>query len=344
MCVSNNVLIIGVLFLACVGAFVLTGFLRRYALNESILDIPNARSSHSVPTPRGGGVAVVIVTLIGTLLFWSFDFLSSRIVYMIYGAGGMVALVGWLDDHGHVPPRWRLIVHFIAAIWALLWLGGLPSINLPLASLNLGWVGYIVATFYLVWVLNLYNFMDGIDGIAAIEAITVCLGGVLVYFVSLPGTYVWLLPMLLAISVLGFLWWNFPRAKIFMGDAGSGFIGVLLGVFTIQAAWSTPDLLWSWLILLGVFVVDSTVTLLRRLLRGEKIYEAHRSHAYQYAARKYGSHQIVSVSVGVINIIWLLPIAGLVSVDIVEGLYGLIIAYIPLVGLVLWLKAGSEQQ
>jgi Fuc2NAc and GlcNAc transferase len=137
--------------------------------------------------------------------------------------------------------------------------------------------------------LNLYNFMDGIDGIASVEAICACLGASVLYWLSGLDALIWG-PLLLAASVAGFLYWNFPPARIFMGDAGSGFLGIVLGGLSLQAAWVSEPMLWAWLILLGVFIVDATFTLFRRLLRGEKVYEAHRSHAYQFASRRFGKH------------------------------------------------------
>jgi UDP-N-acetylmuramyl pentapeptide phosphotransferase/UDP-N-acetylglucosamine-1-phosphate transferase len=142
-------------------------------------------------------------------------------------------------------------------------------------------------------------------------------------------------------AVLGFLYWNFPPAKIFMGDAGSGFLGFVLGVLSLAAAWQNADLLWVWLILLGVFIVDATFTLVRRLVRGDKVYEAHRSHAYQFASRKVGGHLPVTLSVLAINLLWLTPIAIGVGVLGLNGLLALVIAYAPLIALAVKYKAGE---
>ncbi len=327
-------------------ALMLTAQLRRYALRRSLLDVPNARSSHSLPTPRGGGVAIVIAFLIGLGVAFFVDLgVSAELFYAMLGAGCGVALLGFLDDHGHIAARWRLLGHFAAAIWALFWLGGLPPVVMFGFAVDLGWFGHVLAAVYLVWLLNLYNFMDGIDGIASVEAICVCFGGALLYgllgFAGSTQPTAWVAPVLLAAAVAGFLFWNFPPARIFMGDAGSGFLGITLGVLSLQAAWVAPQLLWSWLILLGVFIVDATFTLLRRLLRGDKVYEAHRSHAYQYASRQYGRHLPVTLVVGGINILWLLPIAFWVGLGGVDGLLGLLIAYVPLLALALKYHAGE---
>jgi len=318
----------------------LTGALRRYALARSLMDIPNDRSSHSVPTPRGGGVAIVLsflaaLPLLVGVLPWS-------VMWALLGAGAWIAMVGFLDDHGHIAARWRLLAHFIGAGWALGWLGGLPPLVIFGYDLELDWLGYALAAFYLVWLLNLYNFMDGIDGIASVEAICVCLSGALLYLLQGEGA-VALVPLLLAVAVAGFLFWNFPPARIFMGDAGSGFLGIALGILSLQAAWVAPQLLWSWLILLGVFIVDATWTLFCRLLRGDKVYEAHRSHAYQQASRLFGRHLPVTLAVGALNLFWLLPIALWVGLGGMDGALGLLVAYLPLMWLAVRFKAGEQE-
>ncbi len=320
-------------------SLLLTWMLRRYALSRSLMDIPNARSSHSVPTPRGGGVAIVLAYLAVLPLVGYQGWLSWPLVVGLMGTGALVAVIGFLDDHGHIAARWRLLAHFVAAAWLLAWLPALPRLALLGTSFDLGLIGYALAAVMLVWLLNLYNFMDGIDGIASVEAITVCVGGALLYaLVGIPMLAT--APLLLGAAVAGFLVWNFPPAKIFMGDAGSGFLGVVLGGLALQAAWVAPQLLWAWLILLGVFVLDATFTLLRRLMRGDKVYEAHRSHAYQYASREYGAHLPVTLAVLAINVLWLLPWACVVALGYIDGLLALLIAYLPLAVLAVRFRAG----
>lgn len=321
-------------------SLLLTAALRRYALARSIIDIPNARSSHSVPTPRGGGVAIVLAFLLALPFLALTELVPVPVLLALGGAGVLVAIVGFMDDHGHIAARWRLLGHFTAAGWALFWLGGLPAFNVFGMTVDLSWAGHVLAAVYLVWMLNLYNFMDGIDGIASIEAMCACLGACLLYWLAGYEGMVWL-PLLLAMAVAGFLFWNFPPARIFMGDAGSGFLGVVLGVLSLQAAWASSQLLWAWLILLGVFIVDATFTLIRRLVRGDKVYEAHRSHAYQFASRQFGRHLPVTLAVGVINLIWLLPVALCVVCLGLDGAVGLIVAYLPLIALAVKFHAGQ---
>ncbi len=324
-------------------SFALTGALRRYALSRSLMDIPNARSSHRVPTPRGGGVAIVASFLLALLWLAASGGVDWALAWAILGGGAGVALLGFLDDHGHIAARWRLLGHFFAALWIVSWLGGLPPLSLFGVDLELGWDGALLALVFLVWMLNLYNFMDGIDGIASVEAICVCASGALLY--ALLGEWQAVaVPALLAAAVTGFLVWNFPLARIFMGDAGSGFLGITLGALSLQAAWVAPQLLWSWAILLGVFVVDATFTLLRRLLCGERVYEAHRSHAYQYASRRYGRHWPVTLGVMALNLGWLLPIALWVGWGGLDGGWGMLLAYAPLLLLAVMFEAGRVER
>lgn len=332
------------LMLAVLGiSLLLTWVLRRYALARSLMDIPNNRSSHSVPTPRGGGVAIVLSFLVASPLLTFFVDVPWPYIWALWGAGALIAVIGFLDDHGHIAARWRLLAHFSASIWALAWLGGLPPVRLLGVDFNLSWIGHFFAVFYLVWMLNLYNFMDGIDGIASVQAVSACLGACVIYWLSGDVSLIWM-PLLLAVAVLGFLYWNFPPARIFMGDAGSGFLGLILGLFSLQAAWTSSRFLWVWLILLGVFIVDSTFTLARRLLRGDKVYEAHRSHAYQFASRQFGRHLPVTLAVMMINVFWLLPIAMCVGLFDLDGSMGMVLAYVPLVLLAIRFHAGELEK
>ncbi|MCQ6258014.1 glycosyltransferase family 4 protein [Pseudomonas sp. Q11] len=333
-------LLLWLMFAVVFMAFFLTWILRRYALSRSLIDVPNARSSHSLPTPRGGGLAIVLSFLVTVTFLAVGGELTWNFACALLGAGAMVAILGFLDDHGHIAARWRLLGHFFAAAWALFWIGGLPTISLANITVSFGWVGHVLAAFYLVWMLNLYNFMDGIDGIASVEAICACFGASLLYWLAGFDTLL-VAPLVLAMAVAGFLYWNFPPARIFMGDAGSGFLGIILGLLSLQAAWFSSKLLWVWLILLGVFIVDASVTLIRRLLRGDKVYEAHRSHAYQFASRQYGQHLPVTLAVAAINLFWLLPLAACVVLWNVDGALVLVVAYVPLVLLAIRFHAGE---
>jgi Fuc2NAc and GlcNAc transferase len=318
----------------------LTWGVRRYALANSVVDIPGSRSSHRVPTPRGGGIAIVICCSLAMAITAMAGWLVPDHLWAFLGAGWLVALIGFVDDHQPVSARWRFLVHLVASIWGVVWLG-MPDVVVLGIQVELGWLWAPLVVIALVWLLNLYNFMDGIDGIAGVEAICVCLAGALFYCL-LGAPYLAVVPAVLALACAGFLFWNLPPARIFMGDAGSGYLGLLLGLLSLQAASFEPRLLWAWLIMLGVFIVDTTTTLLRRLARGERFYLAHRSHAYQYAARLLGSHTPVTAAVFAINLFWLLPLSLWVVCG-GDGLLVLLVAYAPLVALTIKLRAGLAE-
>lgn len=323
-----------------ISSWILTGTVLRYALASHLLDVPNARSSHRVATPRGGGLSIVVLTLLALPLLGSVGAMSWHSVVGLAGSGAIVAAIGFADDHRDVAARWRLVAHFVAAGWLMAWLERAPPISV-LGFQLIGWISVIFALLYLVWVTNLFNFMDGIDGLAGAEAVTVCIGAGVIAVMVFPSGGTWLAPLALGSATLGFLPWNWPPAKIFMGDVGAGFLGTVLAGLSLVASLAEPRLLWSWIILLGVFVVDATVTLLRRVARRERFFEAHRSHAYQHAALKCQSHLPVTVAVAAINLCWLLPIALLVGRGRVDGVVGVLLAYGPLVIGTIVLRAGE---
>ena len=320
-------------------SFLLTFVMRAYALKKNIIDNPNERSSHSIPTPRGGGVAVVISYLLALgLLIYSND-ISVHIGVTVIAAGFIIALLGFLDDHGHINSMLRLAIHFMVAIGVVISLGGFAEVAI-LNGIQLGFFANIIAVLFLVWLLNLYNFMDGINGIASTEVITSTVSMAIIYWV-LNHIVDEKSLILLAACAFGFLLWNFPKAKIFMGDACSGFLGLILGIFALIALKVDIALFCAWLICLGVFIVDATFTLIRRVITGHKMYDAHRSHTYQILSRHFNSHTPVTLAVAAINIFWLLPIAYFAATqNYAYPELGILIAYLPLIILAIKFKAG----
>jgi len=324
-----------------VAAWLLTGLVRRYAVRTQLLDHPNERSSHSVPTPRGGGVGFVVAFLVlATGMAWA-GIIERGLAAAIVGSGLLVAMLGFIDDRRPVPARWRFLGHAVAGVWVLWWLGPLPPVPMFGVNVNLSFAATALSWLMVVWLINVFNFMDGIDGIAGVEAVTVAAGGALLWWLAGQGTG-WIAGAVFAACVAGFLVWNFPPAKIFMGDAGSGFLGLMVALLALWCAQARAELIWSWLILAGCFTVDASTTLVRRALRGERVYEAHRLHAYQYAARRHGGHRPVTLACAAINVLWLLPLAALVALHHIDGLSGLLIAYVPLLGLAFHYKAGDR--
>lgn len=326
---------------------VLTGVIRYYALSRKVLDIPNQRSSHSVPTPRGGGLAIVLAFMLamGMLFFSGYIDLAELAAL---SSCLLVAGIGFCDDHAPVSARWRFLTHVLAALTALFFLQGLPLLLLPTPIdwflsrriVDLAWLGYPLGVLLLVWFLNLFNFMDGTDGIAASESLFVSLA--LSYYVFYLDQGLFGVSISLAAASLGFLLWNWPKARIFMGDVGSGFLGLLLGLLILMAAQQAAVLLYCGLILFGIFIVDATYTLLYRFCSGQKWYDAHCSHTYQHAAKQYG-HLNVLLACWTINLLWLLPISWLVFLHPSYALLGVILAYMPLLYLAYRFKAGYAE-
>ena len=322
-------------------SFVLTHLVRKTAIKRNKFDIPNERSSHQNPTPRGGGVAVVAAFVFGLLALLIRGDIASESFYAIVLPGILVAAIGYLDDLGRVTAaRLRLIGHFVAAVIAVYILDGLPPMPVFAETLDIGLVGNIIAVLFLVWMLNLFNFMDGIDSITGVEALTSCLI-LTIFLINKSETELWQVPALMCAAVIGFLYFNWPPARIFLGDIGSGFIGFTIGTISLVIARSQPLITWAVIILLGVFIVDATVTLIRRLIDKQRISTAHRSHAFQHLANSADRHLKVSLSIAALNIFWLTPIAWLVVDQRILPIIGVVTAYIPLLVLAIYFKAGK---
>ena len=328
---------------AATAAALLTRRYRDYALRKQLLDVPNARSSHAVPTPRGGGVAIVLVVCATLACVGAIDETWRSIAALIILSALGIAVVGYLDDRRGVVASKRFAVHVLGVAVLLfatrdlgpLDLPGVPPV--PAAQ----WLLTLVAV---LWLLNLFNFMDGIDGIAAMEAAFVSLAlGLCTQWG--PGASDALLATCLAIAAasIGFLFYNWPPAQIFMGDAGSGFLGFMLGGLALIAHRESGLDPWVIVILFGIFVTDATVTLLRRVAHGKKWHQAHRSHAYQRLSRRFDSHGSVTLGALAINVIWLLPLSLLATQR--PGYSGVIafVAYAPLVVIAVWAGAGREE-
>ena len=322
--------------------FVLTLLIQKSALKTNRLDIPNERSSHTSPTPRGAGLAVVVAFLLGLVALLVDKSISDDVFLAIALPGLIVAIIGLLDDRGRLTSaKWRLVGHFVCALLAVWLVGGLPELPLANATIDFGLAGDITAVVYLVWMLNLFNFMDGIDLITGVQTVTTSAGVAMLLLASNESDF-WKVFVVITASILGFLFFNLPPAKIFLGDVGSGFIGFITAVISLAIAKDEPLVAWAMIILLGVFVTDATVTLLRRLLSREHVYVAHRTHAYQHLSKKLNRHLPVSLGVGAINLLFLLPIAWLVAESKIIPIFGLLIAYAPLVIVAAFLNAGKK--
>lgn len=320
----------------------LTGLVRRYARRVNLFDVPNQRSSHEVATPTGGGLSIVVVFLGAVIGFYFFGHLPTDVFSSLLVGGVLVAGIGFVDDHKHMPALWRFMTQILAATFAVAVLGGMPEVQLGDTFTDLGFAGDVMALVFTVWLINLYNFMDGIDGIAAVEAVCIVGSALVISSVADSGFITTLFVVFMATAV-GFLVWNWPPAKIFMGDVGSGFVGFVLAMFAVISSSLGILPIWCWLILAGVFVVDSTITLVTRVVNGEEWYSAHNSHAYQQASRRLKGHRPVTLAVLSINLLWLLPLAWFAAARPEFGWWLTMVAWIPLISLSLLLRAGRPE-
>lgn len=339
---TRVLLVIGCLAASGLLSLIITDLVHRYAVRNAILDLPNHRSLHSNPTPRGGGLGIAVVLFASAVAAAALGLVGSEVLIALLG-GLAVAWIGWVDDTREVRPLARALVHFIAAAWAVYWLGGFQSIDVGFKVVQLGWVGSVLAVIGLVWLTNLYNFMDGVDGIAATEAASVAgAGGLLLLGAGQTGLAI--VALGICGASLGFLLRNWSPAAIFMGDVASGLLGFAFGVIAIASEHGGALPLLAWFVLLGVFIADSTFTLVRRAIRGEKLYAAHRTHAYQRLVQSGWSHGKISVAVAILNIVLavavfvlafrrdllmqLVAIAGVLLL----GIYGVVERRAPLAG------------
>jgi Fuc2NAc and GlcNAc transferase len=288
-------------------AILLTWLIRAHALRKSILDIPNDRSSHTIPTPRGGGLAIVISFFLGLIALAYYQNLPHPLLYALLCGGSLIAAIGYIDDRFAISAIIRFEVHILAAIVAFYYIG---DFNIVVHGWPLGLWALPLAVLGTVWFTNLYNFMDGIDGLASLQGIFVSLAvaGALAYQGDMAIASVCIL---LATAIAGFLCWNWPPARIFMGDVCSGTLGFMFAVLLLFTVQTQSLSLAFWFTIMAAFICDATFTLLRRMIQGEKWYSAHRSHAYQRLVQRGYSHKQVSIGILLFNLCVLLPLAYL---------------------------------
>jgi UDP-N-acetylmuramyl pentapeptide phosphotransferase/UDP-N-acetylglucosamine-1-phosphate transferase len=270
--------------------------LRRWLEQRSVLDIPNERSSHAHPTPRGGGLMVLIAMLAG-LLFLAFADQSWPLsnVWGVSTGVVLVAAVSWWDDLRSVSFRIRFAVHIVAALLAMTSVGAWRVVALPgVGEVALGWAAFPVTLLWIVGLTSAYNFMDGIDGLAGGQAVVAGLGwGALGWLTG--HTFLASIGFLAAGASLGFLVHNWHPASIFMGDVGSATLGYIFAVISVAGAQRSPSLAWAGFLLVWPFVFDTAFTLLRRIRLGEDVFQAHRSHLYQRLVRAGASQPATAI-------------------------------------------------
>ena len=285
----------------------------KYAQEKKLLDIPNVRSSHSVPTPRGGGLAIVIVLMLAGLVSLFLPQAPVQSLLCLLVATLAFALLGWQDDKHGLPVSIRFLIQSLIAALSSMWLlWGIAGFSITIEGI----VMLLLCVLWTVWMANLYNFMDGIDGISAFE--TIILGAVTSYWFATEGVLTMaIICIAVAGAALGFLRWNWSPAKIFMGDVGSLALGAFFAIIAVIGTVGVGLPFVAFLILYAVYLADSGITLLHRMIKGEKWWQAHRSHFYQRAVQSGFSHAQVSLAVMMLNII-LAVLASLLVFDAIE--------------------------
>jgi len=283
--------------------------IRRYAERRQIIDHPNERSSHSMPTPRSAGLAIVILVLGTGLWFADGAGWSRSLIYIVCGA--IIAFLGWRDDVRSLSPRIRFAVHALVAVISIIGLGYFKSVTIPmLGEHQLGVIGSLITFLWIIGLTNAYNFMDGIDGIAGGVALSAALGWMWLSS-NMQNQFVFWIALSIAAGSLGFLGHNWSPAKIFMGDVASTFLGYSFAVLPLLSADESGDALMLGTLLMWTFIMDAGVTFIRRALKREKVFSAHRTHLYQRLV--IGGYQHATISslyilltlfAGILSYVW----------------------------------------
>ena len=322
-----------------------TRLLIRHADLLNLIDVPNERSSHEHPMPRGGGLAFAGTFICGCLAFWASGIIRIDWLLPTLCGATIVTLIGWMDDRRSMPAASRLAVHFTAALLVYVFITKGFSTHVTISFVPHQWplVTFLFAMFFVAWMLNLYNFMDGVDGLAGLNAVvaSLCLAAISIWQNQLPLTAIYIL---LASCVAGFLVFNWSPAKIFMGDSGSTFLGFVFAATALTGKVMGNVAFVANVIILGCFIVDATYTLLVRFAQGKKIHQAHRDHAFQHAVQIGWSHRRVVIFYAAITVFWLVPLALAALIYEQLAFLFLFTAYTPLVVMQIYFKAGLEGQ
>lgn len=292
---------LGLIAVALIVSYSGVDLYRRWSEQKRILALPNHRSSHTRATPSGGGLVVAVVCLGGYL---SAAYLAGVTVSRGYVAGSLVIVgISWLDDVRTVSPSVRFLCHTLAAVLLVIDFGAIRYIAVPGMTEDwmIGRLAPLISIIWIVWLINAYNFMDGIDGLAALQAVIAGAGWWIATFsFTAPGIH--LFAPVVAAAALGFLVHNWQPARIFMGDAGSAFLGFTFAALPILAAWENPDRAGIFVVVAVVvvwfFIFDSVLTFSIRLFNGRKVWTAHREHLYQRLVIAGGTHAGVTLLYG----------------------------------------------
>jgi UDP-N-acetylmuramyl pentapeptide phosphotransferase/UDP-N-acetylglucosamine-1-phosphate transferase len=299
-------IVIGVL------AYIGVHWIRRYAEQRRILDHPNERSSHDVPTPRGGGLGIVVLALVVGLLFLIDAGWNRRWIYLAGAA--IIALLGWRDDLHSLSPAFRFGVQGIVAAISIVGLGYFKVVTIPfVGEIQLGLVGIVITFLWIMGLTNAYNFMDGIDGLAG----GVALGAGLAWMwlaSNINNPFAFWLALAITAGSLGFLGHNWSPARIFMGDVGSTFLGYSFAILPLISSDQGGDALLLGTLLMWTIILDAAATFTGRLIKRENVFAAHRSHLYQRLVIAGYRHETVSSLYVILTLL-----AGLLAYEWSQG-------------------------
>jgi Fuc2NAc and GlcNAc transferase len=302
---SHMIAVLVVVFIASLCG---TYYYRLFALQRGILAKVNFRSLHERIVPRGGGLAFSCVFSLAILAIGILGDLPAWLT-LAFGVGGIAAaIIGFIDDVVEIRATRKLFAQSCLAAWVLA-IFYQPLYASHFNSLNWVWSGLLMVglLFISVWFINLYNFIDGVDGMAIGGAVFICISAIAVLCLTDGNPFFILIFAILGAASLGFLFFNLPPASVFMGDAGSIFLGYCFGTLLLATVFSGQISVWTWITILGYFIGDTTTTSLYRFFYVKKWYGVHRSHAYQNLARIH-NHAKVTYGVGLYNILWLFPL------------------------------------
>jgi glycosyltransferase WbpL len=315
-----------VLAFTLLASIALCGAYLRLARRWQILDTPNERSSHQRPTPHGGGAALLLAFTLGLVLAAAVYEPWGQAYIVLASLALVLMVLGIADDLLGLSVRLRFAIYGLCCLVTAAALLPLPL----LAHASLDGLLLLLVALAILWLVNLYNFMDGIDGIAATQCFLACAGAALLSWGTGGGTAYPLFCLLLGLSHLGFLVWNWPPAKLFMGDAGSVPTGFLLAGLALLGAVQGQLNALCWLVLLAAFITDASWTLLWRIASGQNFTQPHRLHAYQRLSVRWKSHLAVDLLLLVITALWLFPLAAAVQIYPDYAFLLVILAYLPL--------------
>lgn len=277
-------------------SFFLTFFIRKLAIRKSILDFPNERSSHKIPTPKVGGLAIAVVWFAGLFYLYITDKIEYRLFFGFI-PGAILVVIGIIDDIIAIRPLYRLIFQLIVSCIAVTVIGGLEKIDFGFFTLENKLILSVFAVVGIIWFINLFNFLDGIDGYIGMEVVFITSSALVLFNDTVAA--------ILLMATLGFLIWNWQPARIFMGDAGSTLLGFNMAIFSVYYQNTSKSSLIIWLMLSSVFWFDATLTLLRRLKRREPLIIPHKKHAFHRIVQSGFSHQKTVIFAFFLNLITL---------------------------------------